>query len=233
MYIFANLFVSLIYESFSNIYLELTNKAGALRRQDIRSFKAAWAVVDPLGTGYIQPSLLPQLLKRLQGGLSMNIYDEQFSIKTLMNASREPGQTLQTSGTHSHVNLEKFNEMLGNLPIERIRSRKRILNKVYEEVNLLSDPRLGVSFSEVLLILVNHKIINLRMCLRYVEIHLIRACQLILLSFREYWDRKLRLRELEERLQTESFLRFMSIYPWTRRLRKFKRSKVSTIGIAD
>src|SRR5262249_12438972 len=66
MYIFVNLFISLIYESFSYVYQRSSGLA-AISREEIRRFKEAWAVVDPDGTGYIQKESLPKLLRELSG----------------------------------------------------------------------------------------------------------------------------------------------------------------------
>lgn len=61
MYIFVNLFVSLIYESFSYVY-QRSNGLGVISREEIRRFKQAWAEFDPDGTGYISKEAFPRLL---------------------------------------------------------------------------------------------------------------------------------------------------------------------------
>lgn len=61
MYIFVNLFVSLIYESFSYVY-QRSSGSGAVSRDEIRRFKQAWTEFDPNGTGYISKDVFPRLL---------------------------------------------------------------------------------------------------------------------------------------------------------------------------
>ena len=61
MYIFVNLFVSLIYESFSYVY-QRSSGSGAVSRDEIRRFKQAWTEFDPDGTGYISREAFPRLL---------------------------------------------------------------------------------------------------------------------------------------------------------------------------
>lgn len=61
MYIFVNLFVSLIYESFSYVY-QRSSGLSVISREEIRRFKQAWAEFDPDGTGYISREVFPRLL---------------------------------------------------------------------------------------------------------------------------------------------------------------------------
>ena len=61
MYIFVNLFVSLIYESFSYVY-QRSSGLSVISREEIRRFKQAWAEFDPNGTGYITKEAFPRLL---------------------------------------------------------------------------------------------------------------------------------------------------------------------------
>jgi len=61
MYIFVNLFVSLIYESFSYVY-QRSSGLSVISREEIRRFKQAWAEFDPDGTGYISKAAFPRLL---------------------------------------------------------------------------------------------------------------------------------------------------------------------------
>lgn len=61
MYIFVNLFVSLIYESFSYVY-QRSSGLSVISREEIRRFKQAWAEFDPNGTGFISREQFPRLL---------------------------------------------------------------------------------------------------------------------------------------------------------------------------
>ncbi|KAM0322822.1 hypothetical protein ACHAQA_009163 [Verticillium albo-atrum] len=79
MYIFVNLFVSLIYESFSYVYQRSSGLA-AVDRDEIRRFKEAWRSVDPAGTGWISKDVFPRLLGELSGVFEMRIYDAEDSI---------------------------------------------------------------------------------------------------------------------------------------------------------
>lgn len=61
-YIFVNMFISLIFESFSYVY-QRSSGLQAISRDEIRRFKQAWAEVDPEGLGHIQVDKFPRLLK--------------------------------------------------------------------------------------------------------------------------------------------------------------------------
>lgn len=61
MYIFVNLFVSLIFESFSYVY-QRSSGLSVVSREELRRFKQAWAKFDPEGTGFISKQKFPRLL---------------------------------------------------------------------------------------------------------------------------------------------------------------------------
>lgn len=61
MYLFVNLFVSLIFESFSYVY-QRSSGLSVISREEIRRFKQAWAEFDPNGHGYISKENFPRLL---------------------------------------------------------------------------------------------------------------------------------------------------------------------------
>lgn len=62
MYIFVNLFISLIYESFSYVY-QRSGGLSVITREEIRNFKQAWSFFDPDGTGFISKDAFPRLLR--------------------------------------------------------------------------------------------------------------------------------------------------------------------------
>ncbi|KAK4995084.1 calcium channel protein, partial [Cryomyces antarcticus] len=61
MYIFVNLFISLIYESFSYVY-QRSSGLSVISREEVRRFKQAWAEFDPSGSGFISKEAFPRLL---------------------------------------------------------------------------------------------------------------------------------------------------------------------------
>jgi hypothetical protein len=156
-YLFTSLFVSLVYESFSNVYRNLTVKAGTLTRGDLRQFKNAWALVDPNGTGFIPPTSLAKFTNLIHGVLSVRVYDENFSIANLQTQSEHilplsPGE----------INLGKLNTLLESLPIQDIRERRRTMKRYRMELLLTQDTTLGISMQTALITLIYYSLLESR-----------------------------------------------------------------------
>lgn len=164
MYIFVNLFVSLIYESFSYVYQRSSGMA-VVDRDEIRRFKEAWRSVDPAGTGYITKDQFPRLLGELSGIFQMSIYDPEDSVSQILDDVRDDARmsrhsSMVASNIKGDIDLGRLNRRLSNLDIEKIRTRRRVFNVFFEEVLVAADPDRGIAFSDVLLILAHYKIIN-------------------------------------------------------------------------
>ncbi|KAF2465005.1 uncharacterized protein BDR25DRAFT_270829 [Lindgomyces ingoldianus] len=199
MYLFTNLFISLVYESFSYAYHGFNTKGGTITKNDIRQFKEAWASVDPKGTGYISPRLLPKFIARLSGGFSMRVYDDDFSISTLVKDC-----TFRLPLHPGEIDLGKLNERLQGLPAREIQGRRLAMKRFRTELLMGSDPRRGISFTAAMLGLVHYKILDDHQCLR----------------FQEYLERAERLREVDEVLCKQSLAGFINMHLCTRSLRK-------------
>ena len=164
MYIFVNLFVSLIYESFSYVYQRSSGLA-AVDRDEIRRFKEAWRSVDPRGTGYISKETFPRLLGELSGVFEMRIYPPEDSVHQILDDVREdqpPSRhaSISTANANSGVNLQRLNRRLDEIDISAVRERRHRYNIFYEEVMVSADPDKGISFTTVLMILAHYNIIN-------------------------------------------------------------------------
>jgi Ca2+-binding EF-hand superfamily protein len=158
-YLFTSLFISLVYESFSHVYEGFTIKSGTITREDLRQFKDAWALVDPKGTGYISPESIAKFTALLSGQLSMQVYEESFSIpKLLKDCSHRlplhPGE----------VDLERLRDRLATILVQDIRERRRAMDRF-----LRKDQRLDISIQTLLITLVSYKIVDDRECLRLVS----------------------------------------------------------------
>lgn len=164
MYIFVNLFVSLIYESFSYVY-QRSSWVAAVDRDEIRRFKEAWRSVDPAGTGAISKEVFPRLLGELSGVFQMRIYDSEDSVHQILDDVQNDIKTARhlsigTSSGHGEVDVAKLNERLDRLDVAKIRERRRRFNLFYEEVLVSADPDRGITFTGVLMILSHYNIIN-------------------------------------------------------------------------
>lgn len=166
MYIFVNLFVSLIFESFSYVYQRHSGSA-AVDRDEMRRFKEAWRSVDPRGTGYISKEDFPRLLGELSGVFEMRIYQHENSVHRILEDVRgdlPPSRHLSMSGatpsTYGAINIDSLNRRLDEIDVAAVRERRRKYNIFYEEVMVSADPDKGIAFTTVLMILAHYNIIN-------------------------------------------------------------------------
>lgn len=175
MYIFVSLFVSLIYESFSYVY-QRTSGLAVVDRDEIRRFKEAWRSVDPSGTGFISKEAFPRLLGELSGVFEMRIYDNDDSVRAILEdvrnendaASIRHASIISKSQYQTGIDLKKLNERLARIDVVKVRERRRRFNIFFEEVMVSADPERGISFTTVLMIMAHYNIINDGKSLRYV-----------------------------------------------------------------
>jgi hypothetical protein len=217
MYIFVNLFISLIYESFSYVYQQSSGLA-VISREEIRRFKEAWAVIDPNGTGYIHQEKLPKLLRELSGVFEMRIYDGDYTVKKIIddcsktNRPESQFSTLTVNEPASReIDLAKLNERLDSLPIYEIRRRRARLNQFYEEVLVSSDRDRGIGFNNLLMILAHYKVINDNKSLRLSE----------------FLRRRARLQRVDEAVRRQIVIGFFDTVFWRRYLRRHREQRQS------
>lgn len=210
MYIFVNLFISLIYESFSYVY-QRSSGLSIISREEIRRFKQAWAEYDPNGSGYITKEQFPRFLGELSGIFEMRIYDGDFTVKALIDdcrvASHRASQlTLDGEGSNRGVkiDIEKLNRRLAELPVHEIRNRRRRMNTFYEEVLVSADPDRGIAFNALLMILAHYKVINDSKSLK----------------LEEFLRRRARLQRVEEAVNRNIVMGFFDTLYWSRRFRR-------------
>ncbi|CAK7567807.1 MAG: calcium channel protein [Sporothrix epigloea] len=210
MYIFVNLFVSLIYESFSYVYQRSSGLA-EINRDEIRRFKEAWRSVDPDGTGFISREAFPRLLGELSGVFEMRIYDQEDSVQSILKYVRNDVTTpqarhasLASQSALTEIDLQKLNERISKIDVDRVRERRRRFNVFYEEVMVSADPDKGISFTTILMILAHYNIVSDSKSLR----------------LEEFLRRRARLQRVEEEARRRVVLGFFNTLYWSR---KFKR----------
>ncbi|EPQ27265.1 uncharacterized protein PFL1_05188 [Pseudozyma flocculosa PF-1] len=84
MYIFLNMFTGTVVENFSYLF-ELGGKP-KLSREEMRSYKEAWARFDLDRDGYIAPSDIVPFLRSLGGALEVDLYPANCSVSALVAA---------------------------------------------------------------------------------------------------------------------------------------------------
>jgi len=170
MYIFVSMFISLIYESFSYVY-QRSGDSSQVSREEIRKFKQAWATLDPDGTGYIPKDRFPRLLGLLSGIFAMRIYEDPFTVHSILDDCRvDPNSTkgLAKGSVVHGIDLEALNRRIAKIPVHKIRRQRHTFTLFFEECLVSADKDYGVSFESVLLILAHYKIINDNKSLRFV-----------------------------------------------------------------
>ncbi|CAK4032347.1 Calcium-channel cch1 [Lecanosticta acicola] len=209
MYIFVNLFISLIYESFSYVY-QKSSGLSIISREEIRRFKQGWAEYDPDGTGYISKEVFPRFLGELSGIFEMRIYDGDFTISALLEDCRiGPRRASQLhvdgeSSSKGEIDIAKLNRRLAELPIEQIRKRRQRMNTFYEEVLVSADPDRGIAFNALLMILAHYKVISDNKALK----------------LEEFLRRRARLQRVEEAVNRNIVVGFFDTLYWSRRFRR-------------
>ncbi len=164
MYIFVSLFVSLIYESFSYVY-QRSSGLSIVTREEIRRFKQAWSLFDPHGTGYISKEQFPRLLGELSGVFGMRIYDEEDSVRRILEdvQLQDRGSRVGSIATVSQstgLDLKKLNARIAAINSKEVRARRHRYNMFYQEVMVSSDPDRGIGFTGVLMILAHYNVIS-------------------------------------------------------------------------
>lgn len=166
MYIFVNLFVSLIFESFSYVY-QRSNGLSVVDRDEIRRFKEAWRSVDPQGTGWISKAKFPRLLGELSGVFEMRIYDHGDTVRQILEDVRGHDATsvrhqslASVSQLQTGLDLKKLNDRLNKIDRARVQKRRYRFALFYEEIMCQADPERGVSFTHVLMTLAHYNIID-------------------------------------------------------------------------
>ncbi|KAL1865499.1 calcium channel protein [Diaporthe australafricana] len=215
MYIFVNLFVSLIYESFSYVY-QRSSGLSAVDRDEIRRFKEAWRSVDPHGTGHISKEAFPRLLGELSGVFEMRIYQYEDSVRQILDdvgnelpSSRH--QSISSASAFGGDNLKKLNSRLNQIDIAAVRERRRRYNIFYEEVMVSADPDKGISFTTVLMILAHYNIINDSKSLR----------------LEEFLRRRARLQRVEEEVRRRVVVGFFDTMYYARQFKRHMDRKRS------
>ena len=232
MYIFVNLFISLIYENFSYVY-QRSSGLSIISREEIRRFKQAWAEFDPIGTGYISKEAFPRFLGELSGVFEMRVYDGDFTVRALMEECQVDNPLHRTTSLPldgvtgyepREIDIAKLNAKLNEIPVDEIRRRRARMNTFYEEVLVSADPDRGIEFGALLMILAHYKVINDNRSLK----------------LEEFLRRRARLQRVEEAVNRNVVVGFFDTLYWSRRFRRAVESKrsarmtaVPTFGVPE
>lgn len=173
-YIILNMFTGVVVSSFSYVY-QMPGGA-SLDREEIRSFKNAWAAIDVNRTGYIKRSDFTRFFAKLNGALEVRLYPTEFSVPNMMRAAVPDANSKEViQGTSHSVDLRKVEDQISNIDYIHARARRRAYAKLYYEAKMSEEPGRGISFTNMLLMLAHYKLIDDEKALRVDELLVRRA----------------------------------------------------------
>lgn len=195
MYIFLNMFVSLIIDSFSYIN-NRSSYSHLIKREEIRKFKRAWQKFDPEGSGYIRPFDLPKFLHSLDGALAFHFYSGSLEIPVLCRQWFKRNQ--KDDPYDITVNYKAIDQTLSLMDVPRIRERRKAYERFMEEaimnMELNGDP--GISFTRIILQLPLYTSFEAGQCLNLID----------------FLDRRLLVQKVEKRLHTKRVYETIASY---------------------
>ncbi|WBW72677.1 plasma membrane calcium ion import channel Cch1 [Schizosaccharomyces osmophilus] len=170
MYIFVNMFITVVFENFTYVS---SNTFKTLRRSDFRQFKQFWAPFDPMVTGFIPKRNVARFLVSLRGVYDCRVYRDDFSVTNLVTRTKLGNDALGNNTSNlsfdnefeydAKINLNDLDDALLDLNVDEIRKRRKSLNLLYSELMML--PGNVVSFSDMLMVIVLHKVIDHKLVL--------------------------------------------------------------------
>ncbi|KAK9388500.1 Ion transport protein-domain-containing protein [Lipomyces mesembrius] len=168
MYIFANMFISLIYESFSYVYQEcyISESNGSAQfgqfvsRGTIRAYKDAWDRIDENGTGYIPKSKVGKLLRSLPHPLNVHIYESPYTYPEILERCKISARRQNHGRLVGDNDIDGIPEVLRNIDTDKVKEARRRYTRMYEEIMMQEVADHGIPFSAPLTIIPYYKIEN-------------------------------------------------------------------------
>ncbi|KAK9457557.1 Ion transport protein-domain-containing protein [Dipodascopsis uninucleata] len=157
MYIFTNMLVSLIFESFSYVYQQ-SFFSTFISHKTIRGYKDAWATVDPHSTGYIQKDQVGRLIGSLPEILRLRIYKSPYTYGEIRQRCKIAAM-LESHGTLiDGVDISRLQKEVDDIDVHSIRRSREQFNLLYTEIMMSYEPQKGIPFSAPLTLIPYYKI---------------------------------------------------------------------------
>lgn len=159
MYIFANLFVGVVVESFYYVF-QMSGGSKSITREEMRAFKKVWAECANAKTGYLERSSFVKFFGQLGGIFEVAIYSSEYKIpKILVRCAENQRSTNMWTSTVDGVDIDKLNATLSGIDRAATKRRKNLYNRLFHEARISHEPGKGISFTNMLLLLAHHKLI--------------------------------------------------------------------------
>ncbi|KAI6144232.1 Ion transport protein-domain-containing protein [Pisolithus tinctorius] len=156
MYIILNMFTGVVVENFSYVF-QSTGGAKSITRREMRSFKKVWAEFSNAKTGQLERQNIGPFLARLDGVFETRIYPREQSVGAILAGCRDNSKRATVTGG---VNLKKLNNILNKIDHSSVRKRRNTYGRLYHEAHIVSLRTGGLSFTDMLLLLAHHKLID-------------------------------------------------------------------------
>ncbi|BEI83049.1 hypothetical protein CcaverHIS002_0309170 [Cutaneotrichosporon cavernicola] len=160
MYIFLNMFTGVVVQSFSYVY-QMPGSA-TLDREQMRSFKRAWAQIDVERTGYIKRKDCARFLSMLNGVFEVRLYPTEYNVPHLLStcaATQGNSKEVETSARHA-VDVRKLQSAISQIDFDQVRQRRRQFVRLFFEAKITNERDRGISFTNMLLMLAQTILIN-------------------------------------------------------------------------
>lgn len=143
--------------AYKKLWAEFANSRGYLERDEFGPFFAVSLLYHPL------ERLIPKIsLQRLSGVFEVKIYPTEFSksnLKATCSNLRHPMASSPDPYDLKGLDLKKVANALGRVDPNAIKKRKNIYSRLYHEAIISHRPGVGISFTDMLLLLAHHKLI--------------------------------------------------------------------------
>ncbi|KAJ2913591.1 hypothetical protein MD484_g6822, partial [Candolleomyces efflorescens] len=169
MYIFVNMFTGVVVENFSYVFQAAGSGAKSITREEMRSFKKIWAEFSNPKTGHLERHRFTAFFNRLSGIFEVRIYPAEYSIpniKSVIMSSDRSSSPIPKSSSWSPrarwvdgIDLNKLENVLDGVNFAEIRRRKAVYARLYHEATISHEPGMGISFTNMLILLAHHKLI--------------------------------------------------------------------------
>ncbi|OCH86932.1 hypothetical protein OBBRIDRAFT_890152 [Obba rivulosa] len=161
MYIFVNLFTGVVVESFYYVF-QMTGGSKSITREEMRAFKKVWAEFANPKTGYLERDRFVPFFGKLSGIFEVRIYPADFSVPRIMTRCKasDKDDSLWAPGIVEGFDLIKLNETLDHIDRDAIKRRKNLYNRLFHEARISCEPGKGISFTNMLLLLAHHRLID-------------------------------------------------------------------------
>lgn len=158
MYIFANLFISLVFDQFSYV---ASVDGFPINLVDVRHFKNTWGKHNS-NSDKINISKLNDFLKDCRGYFSFHIHEEPWTINTI---KYELNRRMENDSEGSLNLAEEINRLLAFYPVKEIEARRLRYNQFYYHALAIADESGFIKFDQLISLIALYKMDDYTGCL--------------------------------------------------------------------